>query len=94
MRPVFAARPDLAAKFYRLFSAVNLRRAERNATLQVSSGRVQCCVAKFSGFFFSFSKVAERQRKGALFSTSRQELLSGAGGGDKMRKSVMLSLNL
>jgi hypothetical protein len=69
VRPVFAARPDLAAKFYRLFSAVNLRRAERNAMLQ----------------------IAERQRKGLLFSTSKQELLSGAGGGEKLRKSVMLN---
>ncbi len=68
MRPVFAARPDLAAKFYRLFAATDLRRIERNATLP----------------------FAERQRKSSIFSTSKQELLV-AGGGDKLRKSVMLN---
>ncbi len=37
LRSIFSVRVDLAAKFYKLFAAVNLRRLERNASLPMSA---------------------------------------------------------
>lgn len=37
LRSIFSVRVDLAAKFYKLFAAVNLRRLERNTSLPMSA---------------------------------------------------------